>query len=144
MTATTIRALLGGRPLLSVLPDATLREAATMMAKHKVGALAVVQQGKLAGILTERDIVFRCIGRSLSVDQMTAGDAMSPDPVTVGIDEAISEALAKRIGGPFRHLPVMHGDQVVGVLSYRDIPPQDLMLFERFREMKTARADGVG
>ena len=142
MSTTTIREILGDRPLLSVGPETTLRDAAKKMSKNNVGAVAVTDDGRLAGILTERDIVFRCVGCGLSVDEMTTAEVMTRDPVSVGIDDAISDALAKRIGGPFRHLPVVEHGKVVGVLSYRDMPAEYVMLFERFREMSSARADG--
>lgn len=143
MSMTTIREILGSRPLFSVGPQTTLRDAAIEMSKNVVGAVAVTDDGTLAGILTERDIVFRCIGCGFSVDKMTAAEVMTRDPVSVEIDDAISDALAMKIGGPFRHLPVVEQGKVVGVLSYRDIPAEYAMLFERFREMKSARADGV-
>ena len=67
-------------------------------------------------------------------------EAMTPDPVTVRIDDPISDAIAAKLGDAFRHLPVTKDGRVVGLLSYRDIPPEYLMMFERFREMHAARA----
>jgi CBS domain-containing protein len=142
VAATTMKDILGDRPLLSVGPTTTLRAVAEVLTQNRVGAVAVVQDDKLAGLITERDIVFRCIGAGGSVDAMTAQDVMTKDLIMVGINEPISEALANRIGGHFRHLPVMDGNTPLGVLSYRDIPAEHMMLFERFREMRRARADG--
>ncbi len=119
-----------------------LRAVAELLMQNAVGAALVIQGGTLKGLVTERDIVFRCVGCGGSVDDMTAQDVMTKGLTTVGVDEPVSEALAKRIGGPFRHLPVMDGDRAVGLLSYRDIPAEHVMLFERFREMHGARADG--
>ncbi|MGC9369848.1 MAG: CBS domain-containing protein [Paracoccaceae bacterium] len=141
MIIKTIRDILGGRPLHHVAPETTLREAAQMMERHDVGALAVLEGGRLAGILSERDLVRRGVGQGLAPERATAAQVMTRDPVTVGADDALSDALAARIGGAFRHLPVMEGEQVVGLLSYRDIPAEYLALFERFHEMSTAKAD---
>lgn len=141
MHVTTIREALGSRPLVFVGPEATLRDSAREMSRHDVGAVAVVDHGALLGILTERDIVFRCVACDLSVDEVCASDAMTSKPVTVDIDDAFSDALAARLGGPFRHLPVIEGGRAVGVLSYRDVPAEYVMMFERYREMKASLPD---
>ncbi|MDJ0827979.1 MAG: CBS domain-containing protein [Rhodobacter sp.] len=66
------------------------------------------------------------------------------EPVTVEIDDPISIALAAKLGDVFCHLPVMESGQVVGILSYRDIPPEFVTMFEHLREMRSARADDEG
>jgi CBS domain-containing protein len=124
-----------------VTTDTLLCDVAGLMAEHRVGAVVVLNADRLTGILTERDIVFRAVARGLSADTTTASEVMTPEPVTLGIDEAISDALAAKLGDAFRHLPVLENGAVVGILSYRDIPAEYVMLFERFREMSTARAD---
>lgn len=142
MITKSIGEILAGRPLISISKEASIREAARMMMENGVGAVAVLEDGKLAGILTERDIVFRGVGQNLSMDEATAQDIMTPDPVTVQSKDAVSDALAVKLGDRFRHLPVMEGETVVGVISFRDIPAEYVMMFERFREMSTAHADG--
>lgn len=133
--------LIGSRPLHSIAPETDIREAALLMAKHRVGALAIIEGDSLIGVLSERDIVYRCVAGGKSIDDSLASDVMTRDPVTVGIDDEISDALAAKLGEAFRHLPVMDQDRVVGLLSYRDIPAEYAMMFERFREMSSARAD---
>ena len=142
MTTTTLRKILGGRPLHCISPEHSLQEAAKVMAEHAVGAVAVLADEDLVGILTERDIVFRAIAQGLAVHETAAAAVMTSDPVTVEIDDAISDALAAKLGDAFRHLPVMENGRVVGLLSYRDIPPEYVMMFEHFREMASSRADG--
>lgn len=139
--STTIRKILDGRKLHSIAPGAVLREAARQMAEHGAGALVVLEDGALVGILSERDIVFRAVAQGLHSDETLVSDTMTRDPVTVGIDDAVSDTLAARLGDAFRHLPVVDGAQVVGVLSFRDIPPEYVMMYERFREMSGATAD---
>ncbi len=141
MATTTIRKILSARAVYTVTPDTSLQDVARSMASHQVGAVAVVDGEALVGILTERDIVFRGVGRGQDVRSTPAFAIMTRDPVTVDIDDAISDALAAKLGDAFRHLPVMENGQLVGLLSYRDIPAEYVMLFERFREMSTSRAD---
>ncbi|MBA86270.1 CBS domain-containing protein [Thalassobius sp. S69A] len=141
MSTTTLRNILAGRKLHAISPEITLRAAAAVMAEERVGALAVLRDGVLVGILSERDIVFRAVARGLHSDDTLVREVMTADPVTVGIDDAVSDTLAARLGDAFRHLPVMDGEKVVGLLSYRDIPTEYVMMFERFREMQGARAD---
>lgn len=141
MSKKTIREVLSDRPLCSVAPETSLSDAAKLMALRGVGAVAVIEGGKLVGILTERDIVFRGVGHDLSMDQTAAAEIMTQEPVTVDIDDPFSDTLAAKIGETFRHLPVLEKGQVVGVLSFRDIPAEYVMMFERFREMSSARID---
>jgi CBS domain-containing protein len=141
MSIATIRKILGDRTLYRVPPDETIAGAARVMAENHVGAVVAVDGGALVGILTERDIVFRAVAAGLALDTAPVTEAMTHDPVTVTLDDAISDALAAKLGDAFRHLPVMDAGQVVGLLSYRDIPPEYLMMYERFREMSSSRAD---
>ncbi len=144
MSVRTIRELLGERPLQSVSPDTPLSDAARLMASRGVGAVAVLDGDRLAGVLSERDIVFRAVARDLPPAETTAGAVMTADPVTVGADEAISDALAAKLGDAFRHLPVLEDGRILGLLSYRDVPAEYLMMFERFKEMSSAKpADGA-
>ncbi|WP_323786303.1 CBS domain-containing protein [Thalassovita sp.] len=141
MSTTTIRNILGARKVHSVSPGTSIQDAARLMAELNVGALAVLEGGSLKGILSERDIVFRVVAQGLPLSDTPVGTAMTADPVTIDIDDAVSEALVVRLGETFRHLPVMEAGQLVGLLSYRDIPAEYAMLYERFREMSGARAD---
>jgi CBS domain-containing protein len=142
MTTATIRQILGDRELFSVSPETPLRQVAQNLQEHRVGAVAVMQGDGLAGIISERDIVYRGVAQGLAMDDAKASDVMTVEPVTVNVDDAISDALAAHLGDWFRHLPVMDNGKVVGLLSYRDIPAEYVMMFERFREMSAAKADG--
>lgn len=141
MITTTIRDILGDRPLLSVAPDATLDAAARIMATHRVGAVAVMEADRLVGILSERDIVFRGVAQGLPMAETQVDQIMTRDPVTIDIGNAISQALLAKLGDQFRHLPVTENSRAVGVLSYRDIPAEYVMMFERFREMRAPQTD---
>ncbi|WP_243613614.1 CBS domain-containing protein [Shimia aestuarii] len=140
---TTLRKILGTRPVYSVTPDTTLRETARLMAEKRVGAVAVLSGDALVGIISERDIVFKGTAAGLASDTATAAEVMTPDPVTVGIDDKVSDALAAKLGDAFRHLPVLEDGRLVGLLSFRDIPAEYVMMFERFREMSSSHADDM-
>ncbi|MBY6114110.1 CBS domain-containing protein [Mameliella alba] len=144
MPTTTIRKILGNRALHAVAPDMPLREVAQRMADAGVGAVVVLHDGALAGVLSERDIVFRAVAKGLSLDDTPAQTIMTPDPVTVDIDADLAQTLKSHLGTAFRHMPVVDNGKPVGLLSYRDVPAEYVMLYERFVEMTGARADQAG
>jgi CBS domain-containing protein len=109
--------------LVAVAPSATIAEAATVMGTGHVGATLVMDEGRLIGIFTERDIL-----RALASDFDAAGhrvsDWMTRDPATLSPDAAASEALAMMIERGFRHVPIVRADDVVGIVSMRDVTPR--------------------
>ena len=107
--------------VLSVGPAHTLREAARSMAERKVGAAVVVDPDTSGiGILTERDVL-DAIGNGLDPDAEAASDHLTSDLVFASPDWTLEDAARTMIRGGFRHLVVMDGDEVVGMLSVRDI-----------------------
>ena len=106
------------RDVLGVEPATTLLEAATRMHGRKVGAVVVMDNNRLAGILTERDVL-RAVATG-GIDGAVA-DVMTASPDTVEADESAGHAAALMIHGGFRHLPVVEGDEVVGMISIRDL-----------------------
>ena len=105
--------------VLSVGPDHTLRAASRSMASRKVGAAVVHDpDGEGVGILTERDVL-KAVGND-SINCSVA-DCMTHDPITVGLDASNGEAASLMIHGGFRHVPVVDGEQLVGIVSIRDL-----------------------
>jgi CBS domain-containing protein len=106
--------------LVSVGPSATVAEAATVMGERHVGSALVMEGESLIGIFTERDIV-----RALSQDFDAPGHSVSPwmtkNPKTIGAEADVKEALDMMLTGGFRHVPVVDGERVVGIISMRDI-----------------------
>ena len=107
------------RELLTIEPDARLAEAARRMTDRGVGAVLVFDGERLAGILTERDLL-KALASGYR-DDTTVSQWMTRDPDTVDADEATDQAAALMIHGGFRHLPVMDEGRVVGILSIRDL-----------------------
>ena len=106
------------RDVLAVESTTRLPEAAARMHERGVGAVVVVEGGRLVGIFTERDVL-RAVATG-TVDG-PVGDTMTRAPETIGQDEATSQAAALMIHGGFRHLPVVAGEDVVGMISIRDL-----------------------
>lgn len=121
-TLTTVEQIMSTE-LITVDPSANLMEAARAMSAGGGGSVLVIQDGALVGIFTERDIL-QALGHSSSADLARVSPVskwMSPDPVTIGPDTMVAEALNRMLFGGFRHLPVMDGDAVVGMVSMRDL-----------------------
>jgi len=107
--------------VLMIGPAHTLREAARMMAARRVGAAVVVNpEDAGVGIMTERDILLS-VAAGQSPDTEFAGDHCTQDLVFAGRDWTMEEAAAAMVRGGFRHLVVVEGHDVVGLLSMRDI-----------------------
>ena len=111
--------ILSGK-VFSVAPTATVAEAAETMVKGRVGSVVVVDGPWLLGIFTERDALRVA---AAGVDPTTTGvkDWMTKDPVTIDPDTDSDDAAAIMATEGFRHLPVVEGDSVVGVVSLRDV-----------------------
>ena len=107
------------RDLLSVAPDLSLTEVAQRMVERDIGAALVTEGDRLVGILTERDVL-RAVAKGIGEDT-TVADWMTADPDTMTPDETTEHAAVLMIHGGFRHLPLMEGDEVVGMLSIRDL-----------------------
>jgi CBS domain-containing protein len=105
--------------VLSVPPDATLPAAAAEMSARRVGAVLVLEEGRLVGILTERDIL-RAVAES-RVEGSTVADLMTRHPETIEPSESTDTAATLMIHGGFRHLPVMDAEEVIGIVSIRDL-----------------------
>jgi CBS domain-containing protein len=104
--------------VLGLDPATSLVEAARRMNERRVGAVVVTEGNRLVGIVTERDIL-RAVATG-GVDGPVA-EAMTHSPETIGPDESAGQAAALMIHGGFRHLPVVDGDNVVGMVSIRDL-----------------------
>lgn len=107
------------RDLLTVEAAVPVVEVAQRMADRNVGAVLVLEDGRLAGIMTERDLM-RAVARGLT-EETVVSDCMTADPDTIAPDDTIEHAAVLMIHGGYRHLPVVDGAAVVGVLSIRDL-----------------------
>lgn len=134
MIIRSIETILAGRAFHTTSPEKTVRAACLQLDAANVGALAVVTAGRLAGVLSERDVIRKCLALGRRTDDTTVADIMTPDPVTIDAGAPLAEAMGAMVTGGFRHLPVMRNGAAVGMLSMRDIPTEYRLMFERFQE----------
>ncbi len=106
------------RDYVSVAPEDTLGEAAEKMVDKTVGAAAVKDYGRLIGILTERDLL-RAIAGRVHTSEARVREWMTANPITAGPNDDVDSAAQTMVENNFRHLPVVDGDSVVGMLSLR-------------------------
>ncbi len=114
--------------IITIESDATAKDAAAVMMKHRVGCLIVNDSdGRFAGVLSERDIVSRVLAPLKDVQSTTVADIMTTQIVTCSPDTPSSEARKMMAANKIRHLPIVENGQVVGMLSARDLMGQQLM-----------------
>ena len=102
-------------------PTATVVDAAKVMAQEDVGPVPIVEDGRLAGIVTDRDIVVKVVARSGDPNTTKVGDIASRDLVTISPDDDLGDALDKMAAHQVRRLPVVEGDRLVGIVAQADI-----------------------
>ncbi|MCH8008575.1 MAG: CBS domain-containing protein [Chloroflexi bacterium] len=107
--------------VVTVRPDLSLREAVDLMAEHNIGALIVVDEaGRPIGIISERDII-REAARTEAVFDLTVSRVMTKELITASPEDDLETVLQTMTARHFRHLPVMDREQLIGVLSIRDV-----------------------
>ncbi len=120
---TTVAGILDekGRQVWSIAPDATVYEALELMAEHNVGAVVVVEEGRLVGIMSERDYARKVV----LLDRFSRGtrvrDIMTPDVLTVTPEETVAGCMALMTEHRVRHLPVVVEGRLVGLVSIGDV-----------------------
>jgi CBS domain-containing protein len=123
----TIGALVAGRTeLYHVNSTQSVREAARYMSERRVGAVSVLDGMRLVGVISERDIMARVVAAGLDLDRTKVGDVMTKDIVVSQADESHEDGLRKMKQAGCRHLPVIQGDQLMGMISQRDLLQVDL------------------
>jgi CBS domain-containing protein len=130
MPTRPLQEVVRSRKLVTVASGTSVREAAGVMARERVGALPVVDGGRLAGIFTERDALVRVLAQGRDPDATAVAQVMTANPVTVQADRPLNHALHLMFEGGFRHVPVMQGERVVGVVSARDALGPEITQFE--------------
>ena len=110
-----------GNQVLSIQPDVLVYDALKLMAEKNVGALLVLDKGRLVGILSERDYARKVILMGKSSLNTPVRDIMTERVVCVRPEETVEECMALMTAKHIRHLPVLVGDRVVGIVSIGDL-----------------------
>ena len=132
----TVRSILNtkGHQIMSVAPDARLAAAVKLLGEKKIGAVLVMDQTRLEGILSERDIV-RVIGeRGAAALDEPVSQVMTRKVVSCKETDTVAELMETMTTGKFRHLPVMDNNKVVGLISIGDIVKRRVEEYESEQE----------
>jgi len=102
-------------------PDTIVFEAIAVMAEHGIGALPVTENGRLVGILSERDYTRKVALKDRASKSTRVSEIMTWPVITVGPSTSVDECLRRMSGHGIRHLPVLEGDRLVGMISSQDL-----------------------
>ena len=134
MTVSAILAAKGG-DVITIEPAATLAEAALLLTEKRIGALVIRGAGgRVAGILSERDVVHALASRGQGALDEPVSQAMTREVMTCGRDDEINSLMERMTTGKFRHLPVVESGQLIGIVSIGDIVKQRVDEMERESE----------
>jgi CBS domain-containing protein len=132
----TVRAILDakGHQIISVPPDAKLAAAVKVLAERRIGAVLVMSEGRLEGILSERDIV-RVLGEhGAEMLDEPVHKVMTRKVITCRRNDTVAAIMEMMTDGKFRHLPVLEGERVVGLISIGDIVKRRVEEYETEQE----------
>lgn len=119
----TIRAILQskGNNVLSVSGDASVADAVALLAEKRIGALPVIDNGRVCGIFSERDVLYGLARDGAKILDARVSDVMISPAITVSPDEAVMGALSLMTRRRIRHLPVIEGEAAIGFVSIGDL-----------------------
>jgi CBS domain-containing protein len=139
-----IRVIIEDQQPVTAAADITVAAAARLMKEHRIGAILVVQEGRLAGIFTERDALFRVIAEGRDPAATRIAEVMTANPRTIAPDRPFGHALHLMYEGGFRHVPVVDNGRPLGVVSSRDALGPDLQQFVRDLETRNHIGEILG
>jgi CBS domain-containing protein len=122
----SIKTIAGNRDTITVTPRTPVREAARAMTEHQIGAVPVVDEGRLVGIFTERDVMGRVVAAGLDPEQTAVSAVMSTELVVADLDEGYETCLGRMRRARVRHLLVLDAGHLAGIVSLRDLLAADV------------------
>jgi CBS domain-containing protein len=119
----TIGAILGGkgREVVSITAEQSVGAAVALLAQRRIGAVPVLDGDQVAGVFSERDVIYAIAEHGAAALERTVADIMTAPAITVGPDEAVIGALSLMSKRRIRHLPVVEGNRIVGMVSIGDL-----------------------
>jgi CBS domain-containing protein len=141
MAERTINDIIAGQKLLTAPGSMTVAEAARQMKQRNVGAMLVVDNGRLVGVFTERDALFRVVAAGLDSKTTPLSVVMTANPKCITPDQSFAYALTVMHDGRFRHLPVVKDGWPIGMLSVRDAlgPELEAFVYELLRQEQVSQ-----
>jgi CBS domain-containing protein len=122
----TIKTIVGEQDTVTVERTASVKEAARIMADHRIGSVGVLDLGRLVGIFTERDVMSRVVAAGLDAAKTSVEDVMSSDLVVADLSESYEACLTRMQQTRVRHLIVLDRGRLAGIVSIRDLMAVDL------------------
>ena len=116
-----IKELLTHREVYTVKKGTTIKDVVYYMAEKRVGLVPVMDEGKLVGVFSERDLVQRVIAKNINLEETKVEDVMTSKLIIAKIDESNESVLTKMKEANTRHILVIEGDKLAGVVSMRDL-----------------------
>lgn len=132
----SVREIIEGQELVAAPGELPVSEAARLMRQKGVGAILVLEQGRLAGIFTERDALFRVLAEGRDARATRLAEVMTANPRTIHPDRPFSDALHIMHEGGFRHVPVVEEGRPIGMISTREAmgPELEDFIYELLRQ----------
>ena len=113
------------KPLIRVAPDTNITEACQLMEQNNIGCLIAEREGKLCGIVTDRDIALRVAGAKRDPDKTLVRDIMTPDPIRISVDKDLRQLTAMMHAYHVRRVPIVNGfDTTLGIVTLDDLIAQ--------------------
>jgi len=136
MSNRSIRDIIAEQEPITAPESITVSAAAQLMKRNEVGAVMVVEEGRLVGVFTERDALFRVLAEGRDTLTTRLADVMTRNPATIHPDRPFAEALHILHEGGFRHVPVVEDGRPVGMVSARDAlgPELEDFVYEMLRQ----------
>lgn len=135
MILKNVESLLSKKEVVKTTPFNTVRNACVVMADANLRALPVVSDGKLEGILSEKDVVHKCVAKGLPSDTTEVRAIMTTDIKSIEADDTVAHAIEAMTTGQFHHLPVLKEGKVIGMIYSDDIPEEYKLLLEHYHEL---------
>jgi CBS domain-containing protein len=139
-----VRSIIEDQKPITASADITVAAAARLMKEHRIGAILVLQDSRLAGIFTERDALFRVIAEGRDPKKTRIAEVMTANPRTIAPDRPFGHALHLMYEGGFRHVPVVDNGRPLGVVSARDALGPDLQQFVAELDKRTHIGEILG
>lgn len=129
------------KPVVRISPETNITEACQLMEQNNIGCLVAEREGKLCGIVTDRDIALRVTGARRDPDKTKVKDIMTPDPIRISVDKDLHHLTAMMHAYHVRRVPIVNGfDTTVGIVTLDDLIAQ---LGEEMSEIGKAIAEEV-
>jgi signal-transduction protein with cAMP-binding, CBS, and nucleotidyltransferase domain len=139
-----IGTLIQNQKIVTIQMTSSVADTARLMQQRKIGAIMVVAQGRISGIFTERDALFRVLAQGRDPNTTAIGEVMTRNPQTIPRDRPFGHALHMMYEGGFRHVPVVEDGVPIGMVSARDVLGPELEEFACDLQRREQIAESLG